>query len=55
MCARPLTDPVYEGKSMHGMVELIKKGTIPADSKVLYTHLGGVPALNGYSYLFRNG
>ena|SRR5215211_5719842 len=50
-----LTDPVYEGKSMHGMVELIKKGTIPADSKVLYAHLGGVPALNGYSYLFRNG
>ena len=50
-----LTDPVYEGKSMHGMVELIKEGTIPAGSKVLYAHLGGVPALNGYSYLFRNG
>jgi 1-aminocyclopropane-1-carboxylate deaminase len=50
-----LTDPVYEGKSMHGMIELIKEGTIPAGSKVLYAHLGGVPALNGYSYLFRNG
>ena len=40
---------------MHGMVELIREGTIPAGSKVLYAHLGGVPALNGYSYLFRNG
>jgi 1-aminocyclopropane-1-carboxylate deaminase len=50
-----LTDPVYEGKSMHGMIELIKDGTIPPGSKVLYAHLGGVPAINGYSYLFRNG
>jgi 1-aminocyclopropane-1-carboxylate deaminase len=50
-----LTDPVYEGKSMHGMIELIKAGMIPAGSKVLYAHLGGVPALNAYSYLFRNG
>ncbi|MGA0594957.1 1-aminocyclopropane-1-carboxylate deaminase [Enterovirga sp. CN4-39] len=50
-----LTDPVYEGKSMHGMIELIREGTIPPGSRVLYAHLGGVPALNGYSYLFRNG
>jgi 1-aminocyclopropane-1-carboxylate deaminase len=50
-----LTDPVYEGKSMHGMIELIREGTIPAGAKVLYAHLGGVPAINGYSYLFRNG
>ena len=50
-----LTDPVYEGKSMHGMIELIREGAIPAGSRVLYAHLGGVPALNGYSYLFRNG
>ena len=49
------TDPVYEGKSMHGMIELIREGTIPPGSRVLYAHLGGVPALNGYSYLFRNG
>ncbi|WP_407520274.1 1-aminocyclopropane-1-carboxylate deaminase [Methylobacterium oryzisoli] len=50
-----LTDPVYEGKSMHGMIDLIREGTIPAGSRVLYAHLGGVPALNGYSSLFRNG
>jgi 1-aminocyclopropane-1-carboxylate deaminase len=28
---------------------------IPAGSRVLYAHLGGLPALNGYSFLFRNG
>jgi 1-aminocyclopropane-1-carboxylate deaminase len=50
-----LTDPVYEGKSMQGMIDLVKKGFFPAGSKVLYAHLGGVPAINGYSYTFRNG
>jgi 1-aminocyclopropane-1-carboxylate deaminase len=24
-------------------------------SRILYTHLGGAPALNGYAYSFRNG
>jgi len=50
-----ITDPVYEGKSMQGMIALIKTGFIPAGSKVLYAHLGGAPALNGYSYTYRNG
>ncbi len=50
-----MTDPVYEGKSMQGMIDLVKKDFFPAGSKVLYAHLGGVPAINGYSYTFRNG
>ncbi|WP_043338240.1 1-aminocyclopropane-1-carboxylate deaminase [Belnapia moabensis] len=50
-----ITDPVYEGKSMQGMMDLVKKGFFPAGSKVLYAHLGGAPALNGYSYTYRNG
>jgi 1-aminocyclopropane-1-carboxylate deaminase len=50
-----LTDPVYEGKSMQGMIDLVRRGEIPAGSRVLYAHLGGAPALNGYSFLFRNG
>ncbi|BEP59228.1 1-aminocyclopropane-1-carboxylate deaminase [Variovorax sp. V118] len=50
-----LTDPVYEGKSMHGMIEKVRLGEFPAGAKVLYAHLGGVPALNAYSFLFRNG
>ena len=50
-----ITDPVYEGKSMQGMIDLVRKGYFPKGSKVLYVHLGGVPAINGYSYTFRNG
>ncbi len=58
LCARQegmLTDPVYEGKSMHGMIDMVRHGQFPAGSRVLYAHLGGVPALNAYSFLFRNG
>ncbi|MFT9377216.1 1-aminocyclopropane-1-carboxylate deaminase [Komagataeibacter saccharivorans] len=50
-----ITDPVYEGKSMQGLMDLVKKGFFPKGSKILYAHLGGAPALNGYSYTFRNG
>ncbi|UGX87466.1 1-aminocyclopropane-1-carboxylate deaminase [Phyllobacterium meliloti] len=58
LCARlegMITDPVYEGKSMQGMIDLVNKGFFPEGSKVLYAHLGGAPALNGYAYTFRNG
>ena len=58
LCARleaMITDPVYEGKSMQGMMDLVRKGYFPAGSKILYAHLGGAPALNGYGYTFRNG
>ncbi len=58
LCARTegvLTDPVYEGKSMHGMIDMIRNGEFPEGSKVLYAHLGGAPALSAYSYIFRNG
>lgn len=47
-----ITDPVYEGKSMAGLIDLVSRKEIPADSTVLYAHLGGQPALNGYSALF---
>jgi len=50
-----ITDPVYEGKSMQGMIDLVKKEFFPEGSKILYVHLGGAPALNGYSYTYRNG
>ncbi|ONI87214.1 1-aminocyclopropane-1-carboxylate deaminase [Saccharothrix sp. ALI-22-I] len=48
-----ITDPVYEGKSLAGLVQLVSAGEIPRDSTVLYAHLGGQPALNAYSSLFR--
>ncbi len=50
-----ITDPVYEGKSMQGLIDLTRKNYFPEGSNVLYAHLGGVPAINAYSYLYRNG
>lgn len=58
LCARlegMITDPVYEGKSMQGTLDLVRKGFFPPGSKVLYAHLGGAPAINGYAYAFGNG
>ena len=48
-----LTDPVYEGKSMAGMIDLVRRGEIAKDANVLYAHLGGQPALNAYSGVSR--
>jgi 1-aminocyclopropane-1-carboxylate deaminase len=48
-----ITDPVYEGKSLAGLIDLVTSKDIPATSTVLYAHLGGQPALNAYSGLFR--
>jgi 1-aminocyclopropane-1-carboxylate deaminase len=44
-----ITDPVYEGKSMAGMIDLVSSGEIDRDSNVLYAHLGGQPALSAYA------
>jgi 1-aminocyclopropane-1-carboxylate deaminase len=58
LCARlegMLTDPVYEGKSMQALIDMVKRGDFEPGSAVLYVHLGGVPAISAYSYPFRNG
>ncbi|MFC5820208.1 1-aminocyclopropane-1-carboxylate deaminase [Nonomuraea harbinensis] len=47
-----ILDPVYEGKSMAGLIDLVRNGDIPKDSNVLFAHLGGQPALNAYSGAF---
>lgn len=47
-----ITDPVYEGKSMAGMIDLVREGYFPEGSSVLYAHLGGQPAMNGYTTAF---
>jgi 1-aminocyclopropane-1-carboxylate deaminase len=55
LCARlegVLTDPVYEGKSMAALIDLVRSGRIQPGSRVLYAHLGGQLALNAYSGVF---
>ena len=55
LCARlegVLTDPVYEGKSMAALIDLVSDERVAPGSKVLYAHLGGQPALNAYAHAF---
>lgn len=40
---------------MHGMIDKVRRGEFEPGSKVLYAHLGGVPALSAYAEIFRNG
>ncbi len=50
-----LTDPVYEGKSMQGMIDMVQSGRFPAGAKLLYGQLDGVPTLSAYSSPSREG
>ena len=43
-----LLDPVYTGKAMAGLIDLVRKGFFPGDSRVLFVHTGGSPALYVY-------
>jgi len=40
-----LLDPVYTGKAMAGLIDLIRKGEIGSREKILFWHTGGMPAL----------
>ena len=43
-----LLDPVYTGKAMAGLFAHVRSGRIPAGSRVLFIHTGGLPAIFAY-------
>ena len=43
-----LLDPVYTGKTMAGLIDLVKKGFFNKNDTVLFVHTGGSPALYVY-------
>jgi 1-aminocyclopropane-1-carboxylate deaminase len=47
-----IVDPVYEGKSMAALIDLVREGAFAPGSRVLYAHLGGQPAINAYTTAF---
>jgi D-cysteine desulfhydrase family pyridoxal phosphate-dependent enzyme len=47
-----LLDPVYNGKAMAGLIDLVRKGAIPADRTIVFIHTGGTPALFAYAETF---
>ncbi|MBM7570037.1 D-cysteine desulfhydrase [Aquibacillus albus] len=44
-----LLDPVYSGKAMAGLIDLVRKGYFKKDQKLLFLHTGGSPALYEYA------
>jgi D-cysteine desulfhydrase len=44
-----LLDPVYTGRAMGGLIDLIQKGAFSSDQTILFWHTGGTPALFAYA------
>ncbi|MFN3347085.1 MAG: pyridoxal-phosphate dependent enzyme, partial [Candidatus Bipolaricaulaceae bacterium] len=40
-----LLDPVYTGKAMAGLIDLVRRGAFRPEQNVVFLHTGGVPAL----------
>jgi D-cysteine desulfhydrase len=50
-----LLDPVYTGKTMAGLLDLVRKGYFKKGEKILFMHTGGSPALYAYMNEILNG
>ncbi|MBT5074179.1 MAG: D-cysteine desulfhydrase family protein [Kordiimonadaceae bacterium] len=50
-CEGLLVDPVYTGKALAGLIELVRKGQFKKDQNIMFIHTGGAPALFGYPEL----
>lgn len=50
-----LLDPVYTGKAMSGLIDLVRRRRLGKDQHVLFVHTGGVPALYAYRSMFTSG
>ncbi|MFX0209301.1 MAG: D-cysteine desulfhydrase family protein, partial [Candidatus Hodarchaeota archaeon] len=46
-------DPVYTGKAMVGLIDLVKAKVIPKDSNLLFLHSGGGPSIFSYNEIFQ--
>lgn len=47
-------DPIYTGKMVFGVIDLIKKNYFPAHSKILLIHTGGIQGIPGMNMKLRN-
>jgi len=45
-------DPVYSGKGMAGLIDLIRRGTFTAGQTIVFLHTGGSQGLFGYADTF---
>ncbi|MBV2195362.1 MAG: 1-aminocyclopropane-1-carboxylate deaminase/D-cysteine desulfhydrase, partial [Flavobacterium sp.] len=47
-------DPVYTGKMVFGVMDLINKGYFLPNSKILMIHTGGLQGIKGMNFALRN-
>jgi len=47
-----LLDPVYSGKGMAGLIDLVRKGHFKAEENIVFVHTGGAQGLFGYRKTF---
>lgn len=47
-------DPIYTGKILYGVIDLIARGQFPMNSRVLAIHTGGLQGINGFNLRFNN-
>jgi 1-aminocyclopropane-1-carboxylate deaminase len=47
-------DPVYTGKMVFGVIDLIQKNYFPDNSKILLIHTGGLQGIKGMNALLKN-
>ncbi len=45
-----LLDPIYTGKMMFGVLDMIKKNSFPKGSKILIIHSGGIQGIEGFNH-----
>jgi D-cysteine desulfhydrase family pyridoxal phosphate-dependent enzyme len=53
LCAQTeglLVDPVYTGRALAGLIDLIRRGEFKPEQNVLFWHTGGTPALFAYAH-----
>jgi len=48
-----LLDPIYNGKMMYGIFDLIKKGYFPENTSILAIHTGGLQAISGMNTVLK--
>lgn len=49
-----ILDPTYTGKSMGGLIEMVRRGAFAHGDTVVYLHTGGAPGLFGYPELLEH-
>jgi L-cysteate sulfo-lyase len=47
-----LLDPVYSGKAMAGLVDLVRRGEFSSKQNIVFLHTGGATGLFGYVHAF---